>query len=347
MPDVLPITVVIPAYNAAATLGAALASIAAGRCVPERTIVVDDGSTDATVRIARAFETRVISQRNGGLADARNAGIRAATTPWIALLDADDVWTPGRLAEQWALHERSPGESLVTSDYAYLVGDRITEPAVMPTFAQYRAMVRTPLDALGVRVARADMLAAILTGNFVLPSSMLVARRLFTDFDAFYTERERLPSGPEFFIGEDYEWLLRVLRHTDVLVVERPLVHYRRSASSLSADGGRLRYGDVVLGELVRASPHRYAVGADRAFERMWPYQLAHAAARYLAAGDVVRADAMLVRGGSSGDVRARVLGAVTAPFARTSIGRHAFAGAFRLWRTVVRPALASVRSRR
>ncbi len=347
MPDPLPISVVIPAFNAAATLGAALASVAAGRCLPERTIVVDDGSTDDTVDIARSFGACVVSQRNGGLADARNAGIRAATTPWIALLDADDVWMPGRLAAQWALHERSSGEALIATDYAYLVGDRITEAAVMPTFAQYRTMSRTPLGALGVRVARGDLLAAILAGNFVLPSSMLVARQLFTDCDAFYTERERLPSGPDFFIGEDYEWLLRVLRHTDVLVVERPLVHYRRSASSLSADGGRLRYGDVVLGELVRASPQRYAIGADIAFERLRPYQLAHAAARYLAAGDVVRAYAMLVRHASGGDARARALALGFAPFARTPAGRRAFATVFALWRSVVRPSLTRLRSRR
>ncbi len=65
-------------------------------------IVVDDGSTDGTADVARTFgdEVRVLSQPNSGVAAARNAGIAAAHGQYIAFLDADDIWMPGKLARQ-------------------------------------------------------------------------------------------------------------------------------------------------------------------------------------------------------------------------------------------------------
>jgi glycosyltransferase involved in cell wall biosynthesis len=74
-------------------------------------IVVDDCSDDDPGEVARAHGARVVRhERNRGLAAARNTGIRSASQPWIALLDADDEWVPSHLARLWALHE---GHNLV------------------------------------------------------------------------------------------------------------------------------------------------------------------------------------------------------------------------------------------
>ncbi|GAC1492535.1 MAG: hypothetical protein NVS4B5_01570 [Vulcanimicrobiaceae bacterium] len=343
MTDRLPVTVVVPAYNAAATLAQTLESILNQQRAPREIIVLDDGSSDATVSVASAYPVRVISQRNGGLADARNVAIHAAATPWIALLDADDLWAPDRLAAQWALHERSPDELVVTSDYTYLIDDRVVEPAVLATFPQYRSMRKVSLGDGTVRIGRSDLLGAVVRGNFVLPSSLLLDRRLFHDYGEWFSERERLPAAADFFIGEDYEWLLRVLRRTDVLLVERALVDYRRSKTSLSADGGRLRYGDVKLGELVCAAPHRYAVGAAEALAYLRPAQLVDAASRYVAEGDAIRAHAMFVEAARTGNVRARAYATVAAPL-RHAAGRWFFRRAFALWRGAIRPIVARLR---
>src|SRR5258705_11929360 len=97
----LPISVVIPAYNASAYLAEALESVRGQTAQPTEVIVVDDGSTDATAAIARAGGATVLSQPNMGISAARNAGIRAATQPWVAFLAADDLWEADKLPAQW------------------------------------------------------------------------------------------------------------------------------------------------------------------------------------------------------------------------------------------------------
>ncbi|MGB9407533.1 MAG: glycosyltransferase family A protein [Terracidiphilus sp.] len=96
------ISVVIPAYNAAAFLPRCLKSVFAQTLKPEEVIVVDDGSTDNTAALAAELGATVIHRPNGGPAAARNTGIQNASSEWIALLDADDMWAPEKLERQVA-----------------------------------------------------------------------------------------------------------------------------------------------------------------------------------------------------------------------------------------------------
>lgn len=96
------VSVVVPAWNAEATLAETLASVAAQRFADLEILIVDDGSVDATATVARDFcasdpRGRLIGQANGGVASARNAGIAAARGEWIAPIDADDLWHPDYL----------------------------------------------------------------------------------------------------------------------------------------------------------------------------------------------------------------------------------------------------------
>ena len=107
------VSVIVPAYNAEATLGDTLASVRAQSLERFEAIVVDDGSTDATAAIARRAAAedpriRLLSQDNAGVASARNRGIAEARGAWIATVDADDLWHPDKLAAQVAVAEGSP-----------------------------------------------------------------------------------------------------------------------------------------------------------------------------------------------------------------------------------------------
>ena len=97
------ISVIIPAFNAASTLADCLESVVFQSVRPFEVILVDDGSTDNTRRVAAQFEAkftlRIVSQANSGLGKARNAGMAAATGDAYAFLDADDVWLPGKLEQ--------------------------------------------------------------------------------------------------------------------------------------------------------------------------------------------------------------------------------------------------------
>lgn len=98
------ISVVIPTYNRAATIGAAIRSVLAQDSPPDEIIVIDDGSTDGTEEALAEFgdALQVLRKPNGGVSSARNAGVRVARSEWIAFLDSDDVWMNGKLA----LHRR-------------------------------------------------------------------------------------------------------------------------------------------------------------------------------------------------------------------------------------------------
>ncbi len=109
------VSVVIPAYNAADSIGGALASVFAQTFKEVEVIVVDDGSTDGTAAVVEAMGGRVtlIRQVNGGPGAARNTGIRASRGPLIAFLDADDCWLPHKIEAQVAYFRVHPQTGLL------------------------------------------------------------------------------------------------------------------------------------------------------------------------------------------------------------------------------------------
>jgi len=106
------VSVVMPAFNNADTVGRALASIAAQTLPPAEVIVVDDGSTDGTAEAVRAMAAamngvrlRLFRQTNQGAGAARNRAVAAARGTWLAFLDADDQWLPAKIERSMAVLE--------------------------------------------------------------------------------------------------------------------------------------------------------------------------------------------------------------------------------------------------
>ncbi|MEA2757128.1 MAG: hypothetical protein QOJ54_3417 [Aliidongia sp.] len=107
------VSVVIPAFNEASLLPAALDSVQRQSLDAFECIVVDDGSTDATPDILADYARndrrfRIVTRANGGISRALNAGLAAAQAPWIARLDADDIMLPNRLRRQLAFADANP-----------------------------------------------------------------------------------------------------------------------------------------------------------------------------------------------------------------------------------------------
>jgi glycosyltransferase involved in cell wall biosynthesis len=102
-------SVVIPAYNAAATIRETIASAMAQTVLPQEIIVVDDGSTDATATVAGESDgpVVVIRKENSGPGGATTTGVRRVAQPFFATLDADDLWLPHKIARQAMEFERS------------------------------------------------------------------------------------------------------------------------------------------------------------------------------------------------------------------------------------------------
>lgn len=113
-----PVSVVIPAHNAARWLGRAIESVLAQKH-PVDLIVVDDGSTDGTALAAAAYapRLRLLSVPNGGASEARNHGLARATAPFILFLDADDRLEPGSL-RAWSEALRTAGADIAFGPFA-------------------------------------------------------------------------------------------------------------------------------------------------------------------------------------------------------------------------------------
>lgn len=134
-----PVSVVVPCYRCADTIGAAVESVAAQTVWPHEVLLVDDASGDGTVEVLQALAARwpagwirvITLQRNGGPSRARNVGWRHATQPYIAFLDSDDSWAPRKLEIQMEALRADPGIALLA--HAMDVRDRGQElPSVRP-----------------------------------------------------------------------------------------------------------------------------------------------------------------------------------------------------------------------
>lgn len=209
------ISVIVPAYNAAATIREALASVAAQGRTDCEVIVVDDASRDETPRILQAEFAHRLGFRilrlgqNAGPAVARNRAIAEASGTWLAFLDGDDAWLPERLATQLALADVQPDVTLWCGDVVPLDNrPPPTRPPAPPTLLELppRSFVfHNAVATSTVLVRRAAVLAA-------------------GGFDAQFV-------GPE-----DYDLWMRLALHHRLVRIETPLARYRLVAGSLSMD---------------------------------------------------------------------------------------------------------------
>jgi glycosyltransferase involved in cell wall biosynthesis len=112
------VSVIIPAHNASEYIGRAIESVLAQTRKPDEIIVIDDGSVDNTAEVTKKYKSiRYIHQENAGPSIARNIGIEAATSEWIAFLDADDEWIPEKLELQTELLRRNTNLVWTTSNF--------------------------------------------------------------------------------------------------------------------------------------------------------------------------------------------------------------------------------------
>ena len=103
------VSLIVPVHNGRKYLAEALQSALAGSLVPEEIWVVDDGSSDDSVAVARSFaQVRVLRQEQAGAGAARQRGIESSSGELLAFLDADDVWTPDKLFLQSEFLKKHP-----------------------------------------------------------------------------------------------------------------------------------------------------------------------------------------------------------------------------------------------
>ncbi len=208
------VSVVIPSYNSSDTIEAAIDSVLS-QSVPVEVIVVDDGSQDDTEQVLMKYKTDsrvkvLLNDRNSGVAESRNRGVRAAACDRIAFLDSDDMWADGKLEKQLALMKKtgavicSTARELMSED-----GHRTGKIIEVPETVTYRQLLK---------------------GNVINCSSVVADRNILLKY----------PMGNDE-IHEDYICWLQILKDGGrAVLINEPLLLYRvvknsKSGSKLSS----------------------------------------------------------------------------------------------------------------
>lgn len=218
------VSVMIGVYNAERYLGEAIESVLAQSYEPIELIVVDDGSTDASAAVAQRYpQARTIRQPNGGNGSARNRAVQEATGELYAFLDADDRFTPGKLALQKAILDERPEIDMVFGHVREFFSPELDE--------ETRAALRPP--------APEPM-------PWTAPNLMLIRRESFLRVGAFTTAVR---------LGVTVDWIARAseagLRYAmpDDVVLERRL---HTQNNGLRERASRSQYLEVIRAAIER-----------------------------------------------------------------------------------------------
>lgn len=248
----LSLSVVIPAFRAAGTIGRAVDSLLAQTRPPAEILVIDDGSPDDLGLALAPYGAAVtlIKQPNGGAASARNTGIGRAAGDVIAFLDADDTWEPTKAARQLEILERHPEVGMVASTFFWRMpgGDRRLRTPPLPAMQHPPAALDEPLRLRGR--------AAFRIATKVWTCTVAVRRAVLGDHRFF--------SGLE--PAEDRDLWIRLIEAAPIYLLSEPLATYWVTPGSLSRASleremtgmlGVVRRSRAVLG----AAGYRYWMG--------------------------------------------------------------------------------------
>ncbi len=193
------VSVIIPTFNRSACLGRAIDSVLSQTFTDLELIVVDDGSTDDTADLLKAYADRLlyIYQQNRGVSAARNTGIRSARGEYIALLDSDDAWRPRKLERQAAFFQAHPQAVLCQTEEIWIRNGKRVNPK--KRHQKYSGMIFEKTLPLCL----------------VSPSAVMIRRSLFDEVGLF---DETLPAC------EDYDLWLRITWKYTVHLIDTPLI---------------------------------------------------------------------------------------------------------------------------
>jgi len=221
------VSVIIPTCNRGWVLSQALDSVLAQDFRDFELIVVDDGSTDDTRQILKAYRNDIIvlSQSNRGVSAARNRGIARSDAPLIAFLDSDDLWQPQKLSRQIGFFEAAPEALICQTEEIWVRNGVRVNPG--RRHQKFSGMIFEPSLALCL----------------VSPSAVMVRKKLFDIVGLF---DDRLPAC------EDYDLWLRVSCRYPVHLIDEPLIIKRGGhADQLSKAAGLDRYRIAAIRKLL------------------------------------------------------------------------------------------------
>ena len=274
-------SVIITSFNYAEYLPAAIESVLAQTDSDFELLIVDDGSTDGSVAIARACtdpRVRVLVQPHRGRAAARNTGMRAVRGRYIAFLDADDVWVHDKLAVQSELLDCRPDVGLVYTRFG-----------VIDAYGRVQSQGRSHF---GMKPS-GSILRHMLVGNAIgTPSTICFRRDL--------VEAENLCCDETNTQREDWHFCMRLALRTRIHHIPRTLAYHRQHARNMQGNVAATMIQSLCTAQfgldLARKHlglPEREIRGIER---RVLAYIEAIAGREYVKAGNLTLARAHVAR---------------------------------------------------
>lgn len=247
------ISVVIPTYNRARSIGRAVNSVLSQSYRNIELIVVDDASTDATLDLLAAIDDprlRVINQpRNAGASAARQAGILAARGDLIAFQDSDDFWLPEKLETQMRIFADLP-EDYVAIFHSMIIYGRNFE-AGGKRFGPRRASCEPGPRA---NVRDGDMSETFLWGNFMGPPTVLLKKAAYHAAGGFDLRLRN---------HNDWDFHIRLSRAGKIKFVDQPLMIVYNSVDGISKISRASAYSTVIIfGKIKRLHPDSKALAS-------------------------------------------------------------------------------------
>ncbi|MBI4494288.1 MAG: glycosyltransferase [Chloroflexi bacterium] len=225
------ISVVIPTYNRAKYLVQAVESVLGQTFRDFELIVVDDGSTDDTAHVLAPYADRLsyVYQRNRREGAARNTGIRLARGDYVAFLDSDDLWLPGKLAQDLAAFQAAPDSGLVYSAAEFVADDG--------------SVLRRRLPH-----PEGDVFARLALENFIPLSTATVRRACLREAGGFRED-------PDLSGTYDWELWVRLAARYRFAYGPRVATHIRAHAGNMLSDASHMERAMLRGVELVLANP--------------------------------------------------------------------------------------------
>lgn len=218
------VSVVVTFYNQAEFVASALDGVLAQRYRPVEVIVIDDGSSDDTLRACAAYGDRItlVHQENAGPSGARNSGLQRTRGSLLAFLDGDDIWTPGKLEAQVEAALRCPESGLVAVDGEAFSSEGITRDTL------YGAGLLELMQPSNGRLFTAHCFDMLLDGKFsfiTTPSQVMIPAAVFHEVGIW---------NPRFRVNADYELYLRIAARRPFTFLKEKQVRYRINPAGLS-----------------------------------------------------------------------------------------------------------------
>jgi glycosyltransferase involved in cell wall biosynthesis len=231
------VSVVIPVFNGAPFVAKAVASVRAQSGCRLEIIAVDDGSTDGTQAVlsdlAEAGDLSWVQQDHAGPARARNRGIAQARGEFVALLDCDDVWLPGKLEAQLAVMRSRSEVGVVHSDYEVVDAAGAVQ------------------ERVAARYSPEPLVQAFVGGHAALPSTLLIRRQVLEKVGGL---------NPELYGSEDSDLTIRLFAATAFECVDRVLVRKLQRGHGFRD----MAFDEALHKEKVLASRERFLAGLER-----------------------------------------------------------------------------------